>query len=48
MESAADVGSMVNAPVTNNTTGTMGSAPKNQTASVFNEELANILGGIKI
>ena len=48
MESAADVGSMVNAPVTNNTTGTMGSAPKKQTASVFNEELANILGGIKI
>jgi hypothetical protein len=48
MESAADVGSMVNAPVTNNTTGTMGQQPKNQTASVFNEDLANILGGIKI
>jgi hypothetical protein len=48
MESAADAGSVVNAPVTNNTTGSMGQQPKKQTANVFNEELANILGGIKI
>ena len=48
MESAADTGSVVNAPVTNNTTGSMGQQPKKQTANVFNEELANILGGIKI
>jgi hypothetical protein len=48
MESAAEVGSMVNAPVTNNSTGTTGQQPKKQTANVFNEELANLLGGIRI
>ena len=48
MESAADTGSVVNAPVTNNSRGTTGQQPKNQTASVFNEELANLLGGIRI
>jgi hypothetical protein len=48
MESAAEVGSVVNAPVTNNTTGSMGQQPKKQTANVFNEELANILGGVRI
>jgi hypothetical protein len=43
MESAADMGSSVNAPVTNNTSGSMGSGSKPQVGDTYNMDLLNLL-----
>jgi hypothetical protein len=43
MESAADIGSLVNAPVTNNTSGSMGSGSKPQVGDTYNMDLLNLL-----
>jgi len=42
MESAADAGTFINAPVTNSTSGQMGKQPKN-TTSAYNDVLAELL-----
>jgi hypothetical protein len=44
MESAADIGSIINAPITNNSTGSVGKQVSKIT-SAYNEEFSNILGG---
>jgi hypothetical protein len=43
MESAADMGSSINAPVTNNTSGSMGSGSKPQVGDTYNMDLLNLL-----
>ena len=43
MESAADIGSLFNAPVTNNTSGSMGSGNKPQVGDTYNMDLLNLL-----
>ena len=43
MESAADIGSLFNAPVTNNTSGSMGSGNKPQVSDTYNMDLLNLL-----
>jgi len=43
MESAADIGSLFNAPVTNNASGSMGSGSKPQVGDTYNMDLLNLL-----
>ena len=43
MESAADTGSVVNSPTTNNSSATAGKESKPKAASVYNDELASML-----
>jgi hypothetical protein len=45
MESAADAGSIVNAPVTNNSSSTAGKQPKQKSSSAYNQELTAMLVG---
>lgn len=43
MESAADIGSLFNTPITNNTSGSMGSGNKPQVGDTYNMDLLNLL-----
>ena len=43
MESASDIGSLFNAPVTNNTSGSMGSGSKSKVGDTYNMDLLNLL-----
>lgn len=45
MESAADAGSIVNAPTTNNSMNKAGKQPKPKSSSVYNEDLTSMLVG---
>jgi hypothetical protein len=45
MESAADTGSVVNSPVTNNTNGVSGNKSKPKSTTAYNEDLAMMLSG---
>ena len=43
MESAADSGSVVNSPTTNNTSGSTGDGAKPKAADVYDSELADLI-----
>ena len=45
MESAADIGSIVNSPVTNNNSSTVGKQTTTKSASVYDEDLTSLLVG---
>jgi hypothetical protein len=45
MESAADIGSVVNSPITNNSSSSAGKQPKQKSSNVYNEDLTALLVG---